>query len=324
MSSQQTNSAKPTRSQPCSVEAKPLRVLENPFWRVGILPGTGASIAFGQIRHGADWVDFMRPTPESSYNSAPACASYALIPWSNRVRDGLFRFRETCYRLRINCPDGTAIHGTANEFPWAVEAADETRLVARFDSGEFCGVNFPWRFSARVTFRLDGERFTVTASLKNEDRTAMPAGFGHHPYFLHTLASPTDTVQLEIPCAQYFELEKCLPVAEPVPVEPRVDFRALRPLGSAFIDDCLTGGLPGQPIRFVYGESGRVITLHADEIFQNVVLYVPQGQPFFAVEPGTNANDGFNLYDTGIPGSGVFVLEPGEEKQGALCLEIEQ
>ena len=26
------------------------------------------------------------------------------------------------------------------------------------------------------------------------------------------------------------------------------------------------------------------------------------------VEPVTNANDGFNLYDKGIPGSGVFVL----------------
>ncbi len=266
----------------------------------------------------------MRPTPESSYNSAPACASYVLIPWSNRVRDGLFGFRETCYRLRVNCPDGTAIHGTANEFPWTVEGADETRLTASFDSGEFCGVNFPWRFSARITYRLDGKRFTITTSLKNADLAAMPAGFGHHPFFLRTFASPTDTVQLEIPCVRQFPLENCLPVAEPVPVEPRVDFRALRPLGRAFIDDCLTYRLPDRPIRFVYGESGRAITLRADDIFQNVVVYAPLDQPFFAVEPVTNANDGFNLHDSGVSGSGVFVLEPEEEKQGALCLEIEQ
>jgi len=47
-------------------------------------------------------------------------------------------------------------------------------------------------------------------------------------------------------------------------------------------------------------------------------------KPYFAIEPVTNANDGFNLYDKGIPGSGVFVLEPGEEKQGAYVFQIEE
>jgi aldose 1-epimerase len=63
--------------------------------------------------------------------------------------------------------------------------------------------------------------------------------------------------------------------------------------------------------------------MHCDEIFQNIVFYLPQGQPFFAVEPVTNANDGFNLYDKGIPGSGVFVLEPGQEQQGTITFQLE-
>ena len=37
----------------------------------------------------------------------------------------------------------------------------------------------------------------------------------------------------------------------------------------------------------------------------------------------TNANDGFNLYERGIRGSGVFVLEPGEERSATFVLKLE-
>ncbi|RMG83249.1 MAG: aldose epimerase, partial [Chloroflexi bacterium] len=37
--------------------------LQNAHWQVGILPQTGASIAFGRVRYGGTWVDVMRPTP---------------------------------------------------------------------------------------------------------------------------------------------------------------------------------------------------------------------------------------------------------------------
>jgi aldose 1-epimerase len=50
------------------------------------------------------------------------------------------------------------------------------------------------------------------------------------------------------------------------------------------------------------------------------VVYIPTGKPFFAVEPVTNANDGFNLYDKKIPGSGVFILPPGKSQTGTFTL----
>ena len=58
-------------------------------------------------------------------------------------------------------------------------------------------------------------------------------------------------------------------------------------------------------------------------MFEQVVLYAPEGKPFFAVEAQSNANDGFNLYDRGIAGSGVFVLEPGETKSGVIGFQVE-
>ncbi|MEP7288834.1 MAG: aldose epimerase [Chloroflexota bacterium] len=301
-----------------------LKVIESKLWQVGILPATGASIAFARIKHNNQWIDLMRPTPDTHYQDVSACASYALIPWSNRIRDGHFKFRGADYQLRVNFEDGTAIHGTAREFPWVVEVTEPSKIFVNFQSSRYAGVNFPWRFSTRMDFRVDGENFTITTWLKNEDTTPMPAGFGHHPHFMRTLASPTDTIQLEIPCAEYFELEQCMPSAGSVAVEPRVDFRQLRPLGSEFIDDCLTGRDGEKPIRMVYGESGRSVTLYFDRLFEDVVLYVPQDTPYFAVEPVTNANDGFNLYSKGIPGSGVFVLEPGQERQATFTLQVSQ
>jgi aldose 1-epimerase len=53
-----------------------------------------------------------------------------------------------------------------------------------------------------------------------------------------------------------------------------------------------------------------------------MVVYVPPGKSYFAVEPVTNANDGFNLFERCVRGSGIFVLEPGEERAASLALVV--
>jgi aldose 1-epimerase len=264
----------------------------------------------------------MRPTPPSSYDKASACASYLLIPWSNRVEHGLFRFRGKDYQLRLNSSDGTAIHGVAKEYAWQVERVDPTKLVAVFDSRAHQDVNFPFAFSARAEFVLDGARFVHRLSLKNEGPSAMPAGFGHHPYFQRWMLSPVDEVKLQIPCTEYFPADRNIPTGPPIPVDDRLDFRKARSVGNVFIDDCLTSRVGGQPVIFSYPQSHIAIELDIGEPFEQVVLYAPVGATYFAVEPVTNANDGFNLFERRMRNSGVFVLEPGEERTGAFVLEL--
>jgi aldose 1-epimerase len=298
----------------------PLHVLQNEFWSVGFLPQTGMSTAFARIKVGDRWVDFMRPTPEPDFGEAPSCASFVTIPWSNRIKDAVFWFRGKSHALRSNCVDGTAIHGVARDYPWHVERADASSLHASFVWREAGAERFPFPFTAQLMMRLEGRRFTTWTSIKNDAQSPIPAGFGHHPYFQRALASSSDTVLLRIPCEGYFELDQKLPSSSPVAVEPRVDFRTLRPPGPQAIDDCLTRRDFTEPIRFFYKESKTAVLLVADDIFKNVVLYVPTGEPFFAVEPVTNANDGFNLFDRGVEGSGVFVLDPGEQRGGVFTL----
>jgi aldose 1-epimerase len=288
--------------------------LRNDHWQVGVAPAAGAAVTHGRVQHAGGWVDLLRPTPEAVLDARRVdvgeCASYVLLPWSNRVRDGRLRWRGRTYNLRVNSGDGTAIHGTARDFPWRVARSDATEVALTFDSRDFCGVNFPWAFSARVTYALDGPTFRIDTELRNEDDEEFPAGFGHHPYFQRTLTgADDDAASLQVPCEQMYVLEESLPSGAPVPAEERVDFRTLRPLGEAFVDDCLTARAPGEPIRIAY-DSGLTVTMHAEELYSHVVVYLPVGKPFFAVEPVTNANDAFTLLDEGVDGSGLFVLAP--------------
>jgi len=53
-----------------------------------------------------------------------------------------------------------------------------------------------------------------------------------------------------------------------------------------------------------------------------MVVYAPRGRSYFAVEPVTHVNDGFALFEAGVPGTGVFVLAPGEERTAAFSLVL--
>jgi aldose 1-epimerase len=297
-------------------------VIENDVWQVGILPPTGMSTAFGRIKLRGAWVDFMRPTAREHYGRASDCASYLLIPWSNRIKNGLFRFRGKDYQLKVNAADGTAIHGTTRDHAWEVERSDRSSVAGAFDSRKNPGANFPFAFTTRAEFRLDGPAFVNTVSVKNVGHEPMPAGFGHHPYFQRVLAGQSDSAMLEVPCTEYFDLDMCIPKGPPLPVQSNLDFRKMRSISTLHVDDCLTGRIPGAPIRFSYPESKLNVNMECDPLFEQIIIYMPAGKPFYAVEPLTNANDGFNLHDRGVRGSGVFVLEPGEEKAATFVLRV--
>jgi aldose 1-epimerase len=300
-----------------------LRILENDFWQVGILAQTGASIAFGRIKRSGRWTDFMRPTDSANYENASLCSSYVLVPWSNRIRDGKFRFQGTEYQLRAEAKDGTAIHGVGKDLAWKVEYVDEQRLRATFNSSDHPNVNYPFKFSAAQEFRLDGKKFSVYTSVKNEDTRTMPAGFGHHPYFQRVIGG--DAVSVELPCSEYYVLEDAMPDGAPVPLsEERLDFRKLKPLQPEAhekgVDDLFAGREGEKPVRIVYGDTE--VQMHADELYKHIILYAPKEKSFWAVEPVTNANDGFNLHDKGVIESNVIVLQPNEESSATFTLEI--
>jgi aldose 1-epimerase len=99
-----------------------------------------------------------------------------------------------------------------------------------------------------------------------------------------------------------------------------MDFTQLVPVGARDIDHCF-GGWDGHA-TIAYPSSGVRLAFECDPVFGHVVVYTPPGKPFFAVEPVTHANDGFNLFAAGQPDNGIRVLQPGEALQGTFRLRV--
>lgn len=290
-------------------------LIQNETWRVGVLPEAAASLAFAQIYHQGAWHDFMRPTPLAHQTEPLNCASYLLVPWSNRIRDAKFRFGAREYQLRPSFADGTAIHGVGRHYAWQVESADETHIRLVFDSRHHDDVNFPFAFRSWVEYSVVGGDFRTRLGVQNVGDDAMPAGFGTHPMVQRSLTTADDYLALELPFAKAYPLVDCMPTGAPVEVPDALDYRTLRPAGTVFVDDCLTGRNMAQQIMLEYSKSKLRIVHWLDFIYTHLVMYMPVGESFIALEPVTNANDGFNLAAAGATDHGVFVVKPGEMRE---------
>ena len=301
-----------------------LHTLQNEYWQAGILPQTGASIAFGRVRKDGQWIDVLRSTAESDYGNSSNCSSFIMLPWCNRIKNGLLRFDGQEYQLRTTKDDGTARHGDVRGRSWRVDEADAAHIRMSIRSDDYPDMNWPFKFSATAVYELDEADFIWTLTLKNEDTRPMPAGFGHHPYFVKPAGIYAP--ELHIPCDQQFELINFLAVAAPVPVKPELDFRFLRSIDGMVLNDLLTNRIKPEYAPFIlypnYPSLRLQIDMRSDPVFEHFLIFTPENKPFFALEPMSNASDGFNLYANGIPGSGVFVLQPAEEKTGIITLEI--
>ncbi len=290
--------------------------LENEDWQVGILPETGGSVAYGRVRSAEGWVDLLRPTPAEDYHRSGACASFLMMPWANRIKDGLYHAMDRTYSLRTVADDGTARHGDVRQRPWQVLKATTASCTLSFSSLDHADLNFPFAFAATQSFGLEGSAFWMEASIQNIDQVPYPAGFGFHPYFVRSSPPP----EVMLPCDAMFPLERALPIGPPTKIPEEVDFRTSRPLSDAHLDHLFTQRRSHTPAHILFPAHQQQLTFDADPLFAHYLLYTPTGEPFFALEPQTNANDGFRLFAQGIEGTGVFVLQPHAIQRGRFVL----
>lgn len=296
-----------------------LVTIQNKHWQVGILPETGGSIAFARMRYSGAWVDILRPTDKVDYNNASKTSSFLMLPWANRIDEGILRFRGHSWQLQTTTDDGTARHGDVRKRIWHVLESSESHIRMQLDSNAYPEFNFPFALVAELEFRLDEADFIWEVALTNQDKVAFPAGFGFHPYFVH-LAD--NMPLLQVPCEQQFELVNSLAKSAPIPVEPELDFREARAVTTDMkLDNLLTKRTIDEPVRLKYEAWQTEIQMYSDELYQHILVFTADDGTL-AVEPQTNVNDGFNLYENGINGSGVFVIQPTETVRAAIKLRI--
>lgn len=268
-----------------------------------VAPAEGGCLTAFRWRDGAETVDWLRAAPAQGALAPTASACFPLVPYSNRIRDGRFRFAGRHYRLAANF--GTSrhtIHGHGWQRPWRVAAreGDSLALVYEHDGSEW-----PQPYRAEQRFELADGTLTVAISVTNVGRGAMPAGLGLHPYFSRT---PRCTITAGVARMWATDAE-VMPTEQVAPRHGADPNAGLRPQAVA-LDNCFTG-FDGRAV-IAWPERRRRLTLEADPALAFLVVFTPPGADFFCVEPISHCTDAVNLAATGRGDTGIRTLAPGE------------
>lgn len=238
-------------------------------------------------------------------------ASFPLVPFCNRIRDGRASFEGREIRFPPNHPAEDAphpLHGIAWLRPWHVQAADmnSADLTLAVEPSEA----WPWRFSARQRFVLEERVLKVEMDITNEDDGAMPAGIGHHPYFPHhpgtRLTSAAEAMWRGDAEVMPVRLERGGPVD------------ALRQgveLAKLDLDNNFVGWQRSTRVDWPADLHGpaRSLVMEAESPLDYFVLYCPAGYDYFCAEPVSQCTDWLNLMPLHGPGPlGGARLAPGE------------
>ena len=246
---------------------------------VDLAPHAGGSIA--RFHH--DGWDVLRPMPAEALErgAGDEASCFPLVPFSNRIADGNLVVAGRTYHLPCNWPGlNHPIHGDGWARPWQVVHADARSADLLHDHEG--GPDWPFRYRARLSFRLDETSLRVQLAIDNLEGCAAPAGIGLHPYFRRdadtTLAFRADAVWLAD--------AEVLPT-ERVAVPPAWNYASPRRLELG-IDNCFAGwdgqatiAWPARQLR---------LDLEASAPFRHAVVYTPADHPYFCLEPVSHAN----------------------------------
>ena len=238
-------------------------------------------------------------------------ASFPLVPFVNRVRGGSFSFWGRTVSLEPNMAgDPSPLHGQGWLNPWVVEESGEDFVTLSYHHE---ASEWPWAYSARQEFRLDGPVLDLALTCRNDSRELMPSGLGQHPYFPCTAQTRLDT---EVGFAWTIDAQ-VLPVAK-VPATGRYDLRDRLICGQD-----LDNGFEGWSGRVVMNDPDWPYELELSSpqarFFQ---IFSPPGGGFFVAEPVTHANAALNAPKPDWPKLGLRILEPGEEMRLDMRIEV--
>lgn len=272
----------------------------------------GAVTRYWLERDGATW-EWLRPTPPEALRDAQPylTAAFPLVPYSNRIREGRFTFRDRPVALPLNRPpEHHAIHGHGWQSAWRPVhvGPTEARLEYRHAVSEW-----PWPYRATQRFTLTPASLTVALTLTNEGDTPMPAGLGWHPYFPRT---PRATITADVRSVWLTDREM-MPTTL-VPPAAAADPSHGVAVDTVALDNCFVGWNRRATIE--WPERGAGLVMAAGPPLDYLVIFTPPGRPFFCAEPVSHVTDAFNLAAAGRADTGRQVLEPGATIETTITL----
>jgi aldose 1-epimerase len=278
--------------------------------RVELSPSVGGSIA------NFEWIDGDTPQPilrkcNNRLENVLDAASFPLVPYVNRIRDGRFKFRGRAVELAPNMPgDPSPLHGQGWLGQWQVEVDSETTATMSFQ--HFAG-EWPWDYEARQQLALDERGLWLRLTCRNTSAEPMPCGLGQHPYFP---CGPDTVLDTHVTHAWTID-DKVLPV-DKVPAEGRYDLRGRLVCGQ-HLDNGWSGW--GGSARMTDTDWPYDLEMSSPDarFFQ---LYSPASGGIFVAEPVSHANAALNATEDEWPKLGMQVLEPGQSMSLDMRIEV--
>jgi aldose 1-epimerase len=249
----------------------------------------------------------------------PLGAGIVLMPWPNRIRDGIWTQGGVRHLLNLTEPVLlNAIHGLLS--------ATAYRLVTRTEGSVtlaatvYPQAGYPYQLDTTVTYALTAEGLEVTHTVHNVGGEPAPVALGTHPY-LKIGDVPTADLVLRVAATSHIDVDHR---HNPVGVSPVAgtpfDLRAGARVGDLDLDDGFGGVLlcNGRGEHSLTAPDNRRLTLWGDESMAYVQVFTPRIFPVrtgdtvqlgqaVAIEPMTAPADAFNS------GSGLTWLAPGAD-----------
>ena len=281
---------------------------------VVVHPDVGGAVT--AFRKGS--LDVLRPASQETIDTRNALdtACYPLVPFSNRIENGRLVFRGKEYRMEPNMkPHPHPLHGHGFRAQWRVADSAPDRVTLTF---AYQGEDFPSAYEASQQIAVGDDTLRIALRMRNTGSEPQPAGLGMHPFF----RKPAGTrLQVRVDGVWLSANDDGIPT-ERVKVPPAWDFSEGRELGDVVLDHCFTGWK--EHIAVIEWPDVRLrARMTATGPTEHLVIYVPAGQDFFCVEPVTNMNNAFNRAERGEAGTGMVVLEPGQELAAEMVVALE-
>lgn len=244
--------------------------------------------------------------------------SALLLPFPNRLKNGQYQFDGKTYQFPINNAEtGNALHGFKDFYKMEVTSIDENNCSVTLKS-QYLGNNssYPFPFDLEIQYQLDEYNgFVCQVSLTNPNDTAIPIGFGWHPYF--QFGNSVEKIALTLPKVDQIEIDDTM-----IPTGKETEFTVFS--SSQFINDTeldtcfkikenygtalIELAIPDQNTRMTYWQE-------ADK-FPYFQLFTPPSRKSLAIEPMTCNIDAFNNKE------GLLRLESEERFTGKFGIKI--
>ena len=256
-------------------------------------------------------IDLTEPYAEDS--TPPFANGIVLMPWPNRVEDGLWHLDGKRQQLEITEVDRhNSLHGLLRFSPY--RPVEQTAHSVTLAAAVFPQHGYPFHLETTVRYELVDDGLAVTHQVTNVGTEKAPVAIGTHP-FLTIGDVPSEDLVLTVHASTYFEVDARLnPTAESPVDGTRYDLRRGSVVADQFFDTAFGGVVTVNGVSATLrAPDGREVRLLQDENHGYVQVFTTPRFPkngglgvAVAVEPMTAPPNALNS------GLGLRWVEPGE------------